>query len=158
VINTFFSSLILVGPGVKSGINIKYEDPREVGADRIANAVAAYHKYGGPIIIVDFGTATTFDAVLRILNILGGAIAPGISISSEALFKSAARLYRVDIASSEKIIGRNTADQYTIRYLLRLYRLVENIVAKMKKKWGVAKCLQWPLEALHHLYVADLKI
>lgn len=125
-----------VGPGVKSGINIKYENPREVGADRIANAVAAYHKYGGPIIIVDFGTSTTFDAITADFDYLGGAIAPGISISSEALFKSAARLYRVEIARCEKIIGRNTATSIQSGIYYGYIGLVDNIVAKMKEEMG----------------------
>ncbi len=127
---------ILVGPGVKSGINIKYEDPREVGADRIANAVAAHHKYGGPIIIVDFGTATTFDAITADLDYLGGAIAPGIGISSEALFKSAARLYRVDIAKCEQIIGTNTAASIQSGVYYGYIGLVEKIVEKMKQEMG----------------------
>ena len=131
-----FFKPILVGPGVKSGINIKYEDPQEVGADRIANAVAAYHKYGGPIIIVDFGTATTFDAITADFDYLGGAIAPGINISSEALFKSAARLYRVDIARCEKIIGKNTAASIQSGIYYGYIGLVENIVEKMKQEMG----------------------
>ncbi|HHX23549.1 MAG: type III pantothenate kinase [Tepidanaerobacteraceae bacterium] len=126
----------VVGPGIKTGMNIKYEDPREVGADRIANAVAAYHKYGGPIIIVDFGTATTFDAVSANFEYLGGAIAPGIRISSEALFKSAARLYRVDIASSNRIIGRNSAESMRSGIYYGYIGLVENIVNKMKEEMG----------------------
>jgi len=127
---------ILVGPGIKSGINIKYENPREVGADRIANAVAAYHKYGGPAIIVDFGTATTFDAITADFDYLGGAIAPGISISSEALFKSAARLYRVEIARPEHIIGKNTTESIKSGIYYGYVGLVENIVEKMKEEMG----------------------
>lgn len=127
---------ILVGPGIKSGINIKYENPREVGADRIANAVAAYHKYGGPAIIVDFGTATTFDAITADFDYLGGAIAPGVSISSEALFKSAARLYRVEIARTDQIIGKNTAESIKSGIYYGYVGLVENIVEKMKEEMG----------------------
>jgi len=127
---------ILVGPGIKSGINIKYENPREVGADRIANAVAAYHKYGGPVIIVDFGTATTFDAITADFDYLGGAIAPGVSISSEALFKSAARLYRVEIARTDQIIGKNTAESIKSGIYYGYVGLVENIVEKMKEEMG----------------------
>ncbi|NLZ52533.1 MAG: type III pantothenate kinase [Thermoanaerobacteraceae bacterium] len=127
---------ILVGPGIKSGINIKYENPREVGADRIANAIAAYHKYGGPVIIVDFGTATTFDAITADFDYLGGAIAPGISISSEALFKSAARLYRVEIARPGRIIGRNTTESIKSGIYFGYVGLVENIVEKMKEEMG----------------------
>jgi len=127
---------ILVGPGIKSGIKIKYDNPKEVGADRIVNAVAAYHKYGGPVIIVDFGTATTFDAITADFDYLGGAIAPGIHISSEALFKRAARLYRVEIAKPERIIGKNTAESMKSGIYFGYIGLVENIVDKMKEEMG----------------------
>lgn len=130
---------IVVGPGIKSGINIKYDNPKEVGADRIVNAVAAYHKYGGPAIIVDFGTATTFDAITANCDYLGGAIAPGISISSEALFKSAARLYRVEIARPERIIGKNTAESMKSGIYYGYAGLVDNIVEKMKEEMGGGK-------------------
>lgn len=130
---------ILVGPGIKSGINIKYDNPKEVGADRIVNAVAAYHKYGGPVIIVDFGTATTFDAITADFDYLGGAIAPGIHISSEALFKSAARLYRVEIAKPERVIGKNTAESMKSGIYYGYVGLVENIVDKMKQELGGGK-------------------
>src|SRR5690606_20622331 len=99
---------IVVGPGVKTGMNIKYDNPREVGADRIVNAVAAYEKYGGPLIIVDFGTAITFCAVSKKGEYLGGAITPGIKISSEALFLRTAKLPKVEIAKPKSIIAKNT--------------------------------------------------
>ncbi|WP_213974410.1 type III pantothenate kinase [Tepidanaerobacter acetatoxydans] len=127
---------IVVGPGIKSGINIKYENPKEVGADRIVNAAAAFHKYGGPVIIVDFGTATTFDALTAECDYLGGAIAPGIGISSEALFKTAAKLYRVEIAKPEKVIGKNTATSIQSGIYNGYVGLVENIVEKMKEEMG----------------------
>ncbi len=100
---------ILIGPGIKTGINIKYENPRELGADRIVNAVAAYEIYGGPVIIVDFGTATTFNAVSSKGEFLGGAICPGIIISAEALYQRTAKLPRIDLAKVEAVIGRNTS-------------------------------------------------
>ncbi len=100
---------ILIGPGIKTGINIKYENPRELGADRIVNAVAAYEIYGGPVIIVDFGTATTFNAVSSKGEFLGGAICPGIKISAEALYQRTAKLPRIDLTKHEAVIGRNTA-------------------------------------------------
>ncbi|ADL08799.1 type III pantothenate kinase [Thermosediminibacter oceani] len=127
---------LVVGPGIKTGINIKYENPREVGADRIVNAVGAYHKYGGPLIIVDFGTATTFDAVSSNLDYLGGAIAPGLGISTEALFRRAARLYRVEIAKPEKVIGRNTASSMQAGIFYGYVGLVDHIVERMKKEMG----------------------
>ncbi len=127
---------VIIGPGIKTGINIKYENPREVGADRIVNAVAAHHKYGGPIIIVDFGTATTFDAVTADLDYLGGAIAPGIGISTEALFKSAARLYRVEVKKPERVIGKNTALSMQAGIFYGYVGLVDEIACRMKGEMG----------------------
>ncbi|MDI3481300.1 MAG: type pantothenate kinase [Tepidanaerobacteraceae bacterium] len=132
----FSTKALVVGPGIKTGINIKYENPREVGADRIVNAVAAYHKYGGPVIIVDFGTATTFDAVTAGLDYLGGAIAPGIGISTDALFKSASRLYRVEIAKPDRIIGRNTSASMQAGIFYGYVGLVDSIVDRMKQEMG----------------------
>lgn len=100
---------ILVGPGIKTGINIKYENPRELGADRIVNAVAAYEIYGGPVIVVDFGTATTFNAISSKGEFLGGAICPGIKISAEALYQRTAKLPRIDLTKHDTVIGRNTS-------------------------------------------------
>ena len=100
--NKYFScDPLIVGPGIKTGMSILYKNPAEVGADRIVNSVAAYEKYGGPLIIVDFGTATTFDVVSQKGEYLGGAISPGVQLSLEALFKSAAMLPRVDMAEPE---------------------------------------------------------
>ncbi len=97
-----------VGPGIKTGLNIKTDNPREVGADRIVNAVATYHLYGGPAVIVDFGTATTFCALAENGEYLGGAIAPGVGISSGALFEKAAQLPRINIRKPEQVIGAST--------------------------------------------------
>jgi len=97
-----------VGPGIKTGLNIKTDNPREVGADRIVNAVAAYHLYGAPAVIVDFGTATTFCALAENGVYLGGAIAPGVGISSGALFEKAAQLPRINIRKPERVIGAST--------------------------------------------------
>jgi type III pantothenate kinase len=99
---------LVVGPGIRTGIDIRYDHPREVGADRIVNAVAAFEHYGGPAIVVDFGTATTFDAIAADGAYLGGAIAPGIGISTEALFQKAAKLPRVELVRPAKAIGKNT--------------------------------------------------
>ena len=96
---------------MKTGINIKYENPQQVGADRIVNAVAGYEKYGGPLILIDFGTATTFCAVSQKGEYLGGAISPGIKISSEALFQRASKLHKVEIAKPEKVIGKKMLDK-----------------------------------------------
>ena len=130
---------IIVGPGIKTGINIKYENPREVGADRIVNTIAAHSKYGGPIIVVDFGTATTFDAVSKGLDYLGGAIAPGIGISTEALFKSASRLYRVKITKPEEVIGKNTSASMQAGIFYGYVGLVDEIVKRMKQEMGEGK-------------------
>jgi type III pantothenate kinase len=104
----FHKKPLVVGPGIKTGLNIKYEYPREVGADRIVNAVAAIHEYGTPLIIVDFGTATTFCYIDEQGQYWGGAIAPGIGISTEALVSRAAKLPRIEIAKPPSVVGRNT--------------------------------------------------
>jgi len=104
----FHTQALFVGPGVKTGMPVLYENPAEVGADRIVNSVAAFEKYGGPIICVDFGTATTFDCVTAQGEYQGGVICPGIGISADALFGRTARLPRVDIRKPSKIIGTNT--------------------------------------------------
>jgi type III pantothenate kinase len=104
----FHLKAFFLGPGTRTGMSIHYENPQEVGADRIANSVAAFEKYGGPCIIVDFGTAITFDAVSRKGEYLGGVIAPGIGVSAEALFEHTARLPRVEIREPQRVIGTNT--------------------------------------------------
>lgn len=101
---------VIVGPGVKSGISILYDDPREVGADRIANAVAAFARFGGPSIVIDFGTATTLDAISANGEYLGGAILPGIEISLDALFQRASLLRRVELMEPKNVIGRSSAE------------------------------------------------
>ena len=99
---------LVVGPGIKTGLNIKYENPREVGADRIVNAVAGIQLYGSPLIIVDFGTATTYCYIDENKQYMGGAIAPGINISTEALYSRASKLPRIEIARPNSIVGKNT--------------------------------------------------
>lgn len=101
---------LVVGPGTKTGLNVKYDDPREVGADRIVNAVGAIDKYGAPLIIIDFGTATTFCVIDDKKNYLGGIISPGIGISAEALFMKAAKLPKVDLSVPGKFLNKNTVD------------------------------------------------
>lgn len=99
---------LVVGPGVKTGMVIRYDNPREVGADRIVIAAAAYEKYGGPLIVVDFGTATIFDAISKEGEYLGGVIAPGVGISVEALFQHAAKLPRIELVKPKTVLARNT--------------------------------------------------
>jgi len=125
---------LLVGPGIKTGINIRVENPREVGADRIVNMVGATYKYKVPLIVVDFGTATTFDAVSSNMEFLGGAIAPGLLISAEALFKSASKLFRVEIVKPERAIGKNTTTNIQSGLFYGYAGLVDNIVELMKKE------------------------
>lgn len=123
---------IIVGPGTKTGMAIKYDNPREVGADRIVNAVAAYDKYGGPIIVIDFGTATTYCAILANGDYIGGAIAPGIQISAEALFQRAAKLPRIEVRNPGHVICRNTETSMQSGVLFGYVGQVEGIVARMK--------------------------
>ncbi|MFZ5967928.1 MAG: type III pantothenate kinase [Bacillota bacterium] len=127
---------IVVGPGVKTGINIKYDNPKQVGADRIVNAVAAYEQYGGPLIIVDFGTATTFCAISEKGEYLGGSISPGIKISSEALFQNAAKLPRVELVKPGSVICKNTVSSMQAGIVYGYIGLVDHIVKRMKKEIG----------------------
>ncbi len=132
----FGSEALFVEPGIKTGMPILYENPQEVGADRIVNSVAAYEKYGGPVIAVDFGTAINFDAVSARGEYLGGVLAPGIGISAEALFAHAARLFRVEIKDPGKIIGTNTAASMQAGLYYGYTDLVDGILERMKKVLG----------------------
>ncbi|MEQ8154140.1 MAG: type III pantothenate kinase [Clostridiaceae bacterium] len=125
---------IIVGPGVKTGINIKYDNPKEVGADRIVNAVAAHEKYKRSSIIIDFGTATTFCALTKNGNYLGGNIVPGIKISSDALFQRAAKLPRVELEKPKCIICKNTISSMQAGIINSYIGGVEYIVKAMKKE------------------------
>lgn len=125
---------MIVAPGIKTGINIKYENPRELGSDRIANAVAAYTIYGGPCIFIDFGTATTFGVVSEKAEFIGGAICPGIKLSSEALVTSAAKLPRVELLKPETAIGRTTVTNMQAGIFYGYVGQVNHIVAKMKEE------------------------
>lgn len=122
---------IVVGPGVKTGMNIKYDNPKEVGADRIVNAIAGYEKYGGPLIIVDFGTAITFCAISKEGDYLGGAITPGIKISTEALFMRTAKLPKVEILKPEKVIARNTTNSIQSGVVYGYIGMVDYIIERM---------------------------
>jgi type III pantothenate kinase len=118
----------------KTGITIRYDNPKEVGADRIVNAAAAFTLYGGPIIIVDFGTATTFCAVTKNGEYLGGAICPGMKISAEALFQRASKLPRVELTKPEKVIGTDTVSAMQAGIIYGYAGLVDGIVERMKKE------------------------
>jgi type III pantothenate kinase len=122
---------LIIGPGIKTGLNIVTDNPREVGADRIVNAVAALNLYGGPLIIVDFGTATTFCAISEAGDYLGGIIAPGIGISLEALFERAAKLPRVEIIRPAKVIGKDTITSMQSGIVYGYVGQVDGIVRRM---------------------------
>ncbi|NFT92599.1 type III pantothenate kinase [Clostridium botulinum] len=125
---------IIVGPGIKTGINIKYDNPKEVGADRIVNAVAAFEIYKRPVIIIDFGTATTFCSVTENGDYLGGCICPGLRISADALFEKAAKLPRVELEVPRKVICKNTVSSIQSGVLFGYIGQVEYIVKKMKEE------------------------
>jgi len=128
---------LIVGPGIKTGMNILYEDPKEVGADRIVNAVAAINKYGpGPLIVVDFGTATTFDALSPDGAYLGGAIAPGLGISTEALFEHAAKLSRIELVRPKSVIGKTTVASMQSGIIFGFAGQVDELVRRIKQELG----------------------
>jgi len=126
----------VVQPGIKTGMPILYEHPQEVGADRIVNAVAAFHKYGGPCVVIDLGTATTFDAISARGEYLGGIIAPGILVSAEALFERAAKLPRVEIKEPDEVIGRNTVSAMQSGIFYGYLGLIEKIVSLAEAQLG----------------------
>lgn len=132
---------LVVGPGIRTGVRIIYDSPKEVGADRIVDAVAAYRLYGGPCIVVDFGTATTFDAISSEGNYLGGAIAPGIRISTEALFEHAAKLPRIELVRPKSAIGKNTVSSMQSGIIFGYVGLVEGIIARFKQELGQARVI-----------------
>jgi type III pantothenate kinase len=130
----FGTEPLFVEPGVKTGVAIHVDNPLEVGADRIVNCVAAHHAWGGPTVIVDFGTATTFDLVTEDAKYMGGVIAPGLNISAEALFARAARLPRVDIRRPSSVIGTNTVVNMQSGIYFGYLSLVDGILARMKEE------------------------
>ena len=128
--------LLVLGPGTKTGIPILYDDPREVGPDRIANAVAARERYGAPCIVVDFGTSTNFDAVSDAGEYVGGVLAPGIEISMDALFARAARLQKVDFTEPAAVIGKTTTSALQSGLVYGFAGQVDGIVARMRAELG----------------------
>jgi type III pantothenate kinase len=127
---------LVVDAGVKTGVRVRYEDPRAIGADRIVDAAAVQQLYGGPACVVDFGTATTFDAISAEGDYLGGAIAPGIGIAAEALFTHAAKLPRVDLQRPPAVIGRNTVHAMQSGLLFGYVALTEGMVARFRTELG----------------------
>ncbi|MDP9267873.1 MAG: type III pantothenate kinase [Acidobacteriota bacterium] len=132
----FHSKPLFIEPGVKTGMPVHYDNPAEVGADRIVNGVAAFEKLGGPCVVVDFGTATTFDAISRKGEYMGGVIAPGISISADALFDRTARLPRVDIRKPERVIGTNTVASIQTGLYYGYLGLVDGILERLLAELG----------------------
>ncbi len=132
----FGTTARVVGPGLKTGMPILYENPLEVGADRITAAVAAFEKYGGPVIVLDFGTATTFDAVSAKGEYLGGAIAPGIQISAEALYLKTAKLPRIEIRKPKRAIGRTTVSSMQSGLYFGYIGLVTRTIEEIRKELG----------------------
>ncbi|MBD7970909.1 type III pantothenate kinase [Paenibacillus gallinarum] len=125
---------LIVGPGIKTGLNLRYENPREVGADRIVNAVAAIEQFNCPLVVVDFGTATTFDCIDGEGNYLGGAIVPGIGISTEALYQRASKLPRIELEKPKKVIGRNTIHAMQAGIIFGYAGQVDGIVERIKEE------------------------
>src|SRR3990170_99663 len=132
---------LVVSPGIKTGVRVLYENPKEVGADRIANALAAHRLYGGPAVIIDFGTATTFDAINPKGDYLGGAIAPGINISAEALYTHAAKLPRIELVTPKVAIGRNTVSSMQSGLIFGYVGLVEGLIIRFKRELEGAKVI-----------------
>ncbi len=126
-----------IEPGVKTGINIKYENPRELGSDRIANAVGAYELYGGPCITIDFGTATSFGAISAKGEFLGGAICPGLKLAADALTERTAKLPRFELVKPENVIGRNTVTNMQAGIVYGYIGQIKYLVNRMKKEMGV---------------------
>jgi type III pantothenate kinase len=130
----FHLAPLMVGPGIKTGMPILYDNPREVGADRIVNAVAAYERYHDATIVVDFGTATTFDYITKAGEYLGGAIVPGVGISLDALFHKTAKLYRVEMAKPPHVVGRNTVHAIQSGIFYGYTSLVDGMVERIQKE------------------------
>jgi type III pantothenate kinase len=127
---------MVVGPGIRTGMPVRYENPREVGADRIVNALAAFESMGGPVIAVDFGTATTFDCVSREGEYLGGVIFPGMHTSMEALFERASMLHRVEIARPRSVIGKTTTAALQSGLLFGYAGVVDSMVERIRNELG----------------------
>ncbi|MBN2981264.1 type III pantothenate kinase [Cohnella algarum] len=127
---------LVVGPGIKTGLNIRYENPKEVGADRIVNAVAGIEHYGAPLVVVDFGTATTFDYIDASGAYLGGVILPGIGISAEALYQRASKLPRVELIKPKRVVGRNTVSAIQSGLIYGYAGQVDGIVNRIRKEQG----------------------
>ncbi|MDY6023390.1 MAG: type III pantothenate kinase [Candidatus Borkfalkiaceae bacterium] len=125
---------LMVGPGIKTGLNVKTDNPKEVGADIIVNSVSAFGKYGGPTVVIDFGTATTFDIIDENCSLLGVVIAPGIKTSLEGLVNNTAQLPMIELDAPESVIGKNTKSSMQAGIIFGFAGLVDNIINKIKRK------------------------
>ena len=134
--NYLSQKALVVGAGINTGVRVRTDNPAEVGADRVVNALAAHRLYGGPCVVIDFGTATTFDAVSRDGDYLGGAIAPGIATAAEALFLRAAKLPRIELVAPPRVIGANTTHSMQSGVMFGYVGLVEGLVARFRKEMG----------------------
>lgn len=127
---------LVIGPGIRTGVRLRVDNPSEVGADRIANTLAAYRRYGGPDIVVDFGTSTNFDVVSAEGDFLGGAFAPGLEIAAESLFGRASRLFRVALTAPDRTIGKNTAECLRSGIVFGYVGLVEGLIERIQAELG----------------------
>lgn len=127
---------VVIGPGIKTGMRLLIDTPRELGADRVANSVAAFRRYGGPVIAIAFGTATAFDVIAAEGDYIGGAIAPGIGISADALFRTAAKLYQVELVRPPRVIAKNTAHYMQSGIVLGYAGLIEGLITRMWHELG----------------------
>jgi type III pantothenate kinase len=132
----FDATALIISDAVQTGVRIRYDNPAEVGADRVVNVVAVYHHHGGPACVVDFGTGTTFDALSAEGEYLGGAIAPGIGIAAEALFQRTAKLPRIDLVRPPAVIGKNTVHSMQAGMLFGYVGLVEGLIARFRQELG----------------------
>jgi len=139
---------MVVGPGIKTGLKIVYDDPTQVGADRIVNGVAALAKYGGPLVIIDFGTATTFDACTKDWRYVGGAIAPGLRISAEALFEKTAKLPRVELEEPATVLCKNTIESMQSGLIVGHRGMVEYLTRRMKEELSAIDASSEPVRVV----------
>jgi len=136
IANYLNADALFVAPGIKSGMPLRVDTPLELGADRLCNSVAAYEEYGGPCVVVDFGTATTWDVVSKKGEFLGGVIAPGLEISAEALFSRAAKLPRIELAAPPRVIGKGTVDSMQAGIVLGYVGLTEGLTRRVLEELG----------------------
>ena len=149
---------IMIGPGIKTGLNIKAENPREVGADIIVNSVSAYNKYGGPIVVIDFGTATTFDVISDKCELIGVVIAPGIKTSLEGLATKTAQLPMVELDAPTTVIGKNTKHCMQAGIIFGFAGLVDNILKRIKKELGVSDITVVATGGLGEIIAKEVKL